>query len=120
MKVGLDIFVENGYKSFIGKRIGLVTNMTGVNSELNYSIDLFYEHPNIHLTALFAPEHGIRADAKEGEKVASTRDPYTNVPVYSLYCKSRKTTKKMLDSVDVIIFNLQDIGSRYYTFIYTM
>lgn len=120
MKVGLDIFVENGYKSFIGKRIGLVTNMTGVNSELNSSIDLFYEHPNIHLTALFAPEHGIRGDAKEGEKVASTIDPYTNVPVYSLYGKSRKPTKEMLDSVDVIIFDLQDIGSRYYTFIYTM
>lgn len=120
MKVGLDIFVENGYKSFIGKRIGLVTNMTGVNSELISSIDLFYEHPNIHLTALFAPEHGIRGDAKEGEKVASTIDPYTNVPVYSLYGKSRKPTKEMLDSVDVIIFDLQDIGSRYYTFIYTM
>src|SRR5699024_1052437 len=71
MKVGLDVFLENGYKSFIGKRIGLVTNITGVNSKLISSIDLFYEHPDIHLTALYAPEHGIRGDAKEGEKVAS-------------------------------------------------
>src|SRR5699024_9756779 len=120
MKVGLDVFLENGYKSFIGKRIGLVTNITGVNNKLISSIDLFYEHPDIHLTALYAPEHGIRSDAKECEKVASMIDPYTNVTVYSLYGESRKPDKEMLDSVDVIIFDLQDIGSRYYTFIYTM
>src|SRR5699024_5495766 len=77
-------------------------------------------HPDIHLTALYAPEHGIRGDAKEGEKVASMIDPYTNVPVYSLCGESRKPDKEMLDSVDVIIFDLQDIDSRYYTFIYTI
>src|SRR5699024_1135530 len=106
MRFVLVIFVDNVYISFIGRSIGLVISMTGVNSELISSIDLFYEHPNIHLTSLFAPEHGIRGDAKEGEKVASTIVPYTNVPVYSLYGKSRKPTKEMLDSVDVIIFDL--------------
>src|SRR5699024_11627031 len=83
-------------------------------------INIFYEHPVIHLTVLYAPENGIRGDAKEGEKVASMIDPYTDVPVYGLYGESRKPDKEMLDSVDVIIFDLQDIGSRYYTFIYMM
>src|SRR5699024_8461235 len=82
--------------------------------------DLFHAHPDIHLCALYAPEHGIRGDAKEGEEVTSFVDPYTNVPVYSLYGESKKPSKEMLESVDVIVFDLQDIGSRYYTFIYTM
>jgi uncharacterized protein YbbC (DUF1343 family) len=105
---------------FKGKRIGLVTNMTGVNRDLVPSIDLFYEHPDINLTALYGPEHGIRGDAKEGQQVESSIDHYTSLPVYSLYGKARKPTKKMLDPVDIIVFDLQDIGSRYYTFIYTM
>lgn len=120
MKLGLDIFLEEEYKAFKGNRIGLVTNMTGVNNELVPSIDLFHEHPDIHLCALYAPEHGIRGDAKEGEEVTSFVDPYTNVPVYSLYGESKKPSKDMLDLVDVVLFDLQDIGSRYYTFIYTM
>lgn len=120
MKLGLDIFLEKEYKTFKGNRIGLVTNMTGVNERLIPSIDLFNEHPDINLTALYAPEHGIRGDAKEGELVESSIDPMTNLPVYSLYGKTRKPNKKMLDHVDVVVFDLQDIGSRYYTFIYTM
>ncbi|SHG46907.1 exo-beta-N-acetylmuramidase NamZ family protein [Ornithinibacillus halophilus] len=120
MKLGLDVFLENDYKQFKGQRIGLVTNMTGVNERLIPSIDLFHEHPEIELTALYAPEHGIRGDAKEGEKVESTIDPYTGLPVFSLYGATRKPTKDMLEPVDVLVFDLQDIGSRYYTFIYTM
>src|SRR5699024_8151732 len=100
--------------------IGLVTNITGVNRELIPTIDLFHEHPDIHLTALYAPEHGIRGDAKEGEEVKSSIDPYTELPVYSLYGTTKKPTKEMLDSVDVLVLDLQDIGSRYYTYIYTM
>lgn len=120
MKIGLDLFLEQEYKQFDGKRIGLVTNMTGVNEKLIPSIDLFHQHPEIQLTALYAPEHGIRGDAKEGEAVESMTDPYTGLPVYSLYGESRKPTKEMLDQVDVMVFDLQDIGSRYYTYIYTM
>ncbi len=120
MKLGLDIFLERAYKSFEGKRIGLVTNMTGVNQVLVPSIDLFYEHSGVFLTALYAPEHGIRGDAKEGETVKSTTDPYTNLPVFSLYGETKKPTENMLDMVDVLVFDLQDIGARYYTFIYTM
>lgn len=120
MELGLDVFLKKEFAQFKGKRIGLVTNMTGVNKGLIPSIDLFHEHPDIQLTALYAPEHGIRGDSKEGEKVKSTIDPYTRLPVYSLYGDSRKPSKEMLESVDVVIFDLQDIGSRYYTFIYTM
>ncbi|WP_416147282.1 exo-beta-N-acetylmuramidase NamZ domain-containing protein [Salipaludibacillus sp. HK11] len=120
MKIGLDIFLEKEYLNFKGKRIGLVTNMTGVNHSLVPSIDLFFNHPDIHLTSLYSPEHGLRGDMKEGEEVESYTDPYTHLPVYSLYGKHKKPTKKMLDQVDVIVFDLQDIGSRYYTFIYTM
>lgn len=120
MKLGLDVFLEKEWKKFKGQRIGLVTNMTGVNGKLVPSIDLFHEHPEIHLAALYGPEHGIRGDAKEGEQVESTIDPYTGVTVFSLYGSSKKPSKEMLDPVDVIVFDLQDIGARYYTFIYTM
>ncbi|MET3698292.1 uncharacterized protein YbbC [Bacillus oleivorans] len=120
MRLGLDSFIEKQYKLFTGKRIGLVTNMTGVNGRLVPTIDLFYEHPDIELVALYGPEHGIRGDAKEGEKVESSTDPYTGLSVYSLYGTTKKPTKEMLEPVDVIVFDLQDIGARYYTFIYTM
>lgn len=120
MKLGVEVFLEDGYKPFIGKNIGLVTNMTGVNQTLTPTIELFVAHPGITLTALYGPEHGIRGDAKEGEGVQSTIDPYTNLPVYSLYGNTRKPSKEMLESVDVVVFDLQDIGSRYYTYIYTM
>ena len=120
MKLGLDIFLESQFKKFIGMRVGLVTNMTGVNEKLIPSIDLFQQHPGINLVALYGPEHGIRGDAKEGEQVESGIDPYTGVPVYSLYGASKKPSKEMLEGVDVVVFDLQDIGSRYYTFIYTM
>jgi len=120
LRLGLDVFLENDYKKYTGKRIGLVTNMTGVNERLVPAIDLFFDHPDIELTALFGPEHGIRGDAKEGEDVTSFTDPATNLPVYSLYGETRKPTADMMENVDVMVFDLQDIGSRYYTYIYTM
>ncbi|MDZ5473708.1 DUF1343 domain-containing protein [Bacillus sp. 31A1R] len=120
MKLGLDVFLEQFVNRFKGKRVGLVTNMTGVNSQLVPTIDLFFQHPDIHLTALYGPEHGIRGDVKEGEKIDSSIDLYTKLPVYSLYGNSKKPSKEMLDLVDVVVFDLQDIGARYYTFIYTM
>src|SRR5690625_6551945 len=94
--------------------------MTGVNQKLIPTIDLFHEHPHINLTTLYGPEHGIRGDAKEGEKVESETDPHTNLPVYSLYGETRKLTKEMIGNVNVLVLDLQDIGSRYYTSIYTM
>ncbi|MBO1005894.1 exo-beta-N-acetylmuramidase NamZ family protein [Pseudogracilibacillus auburnensis] len=120
MRLGLDLFLEKDYKKYIGKRIGLLTNMTGVNEKLIPTIDLFHDHPDIDLAALFGPEHGIRGDAKEGETVDSSVDPYTGVPVYSLYGASKKPSEEMMRDVDVIVFDLQDIGARYYTYIYSM
>jgi len=120
VELGLDIFLKDKYKEYIGKRIGLITNMTGVNKRLIPTIDLFFEHPDINITALYSPEHGIRGDAKEGEKVESSVDPHTKLPVYSLYGETRKPTEEMLAEIDVLVFDLQDIGSRYYTYIYTM
>ena len=120
MDIGIDVFLNKHAKQFKGKRVGLVTNLTGVNKQLESTIDLLYRHPDIQLTALYGPEHGIRGDAKEGEKVESTRDEKTNLPVYSLYGETRKPTKEMLEEIDVMVFDLQDIGSRYYTYIYTM
>lgn len=120
MKLGLDVFIEKEFEKYKGKRIGLITNMTGVNKALVASIDLFYQHQDINLVALYAPEHGIRGDAKEGEQVSSSVDPTTGLPVHSLYGDTRKPSQEMLQDVDVLVFDLQDIGSRYYTFIYTM
>ncbi|WP_026906926.1 exo-beta-N-acetylmuramidase NamZ family protein [Paucisalibacillus globulus] len=120
MKLGLDIFLETGYKEFQNQRIGLVTNMTGVDQRLNTTIDLFFEHSDIRLVALYGPEHGIRGNAKEGEKVTSSIDNNTKLPAYSLYGETRRPSKEMMENVDVIVFDMQDIGSRYYTYIYTM
>lgn len=120
IKSGLDVFLEKNVNDYKGKRLGLVTNMTGVSRRLISGIDLFYEHPDIHITALYGPEHGIRGMAKEGEKVSTEIDPYTGLPVYSLYGDTRKPTREMLEQVDAVVFDLQDIGARYYTYIYTM
>ena len=119
MKLGIDVFLEKT-KDYADKRIGLLTNLTGVNKDLVPTIDLLYNHPDVQLTALFAPEHGIRGDAKEGEAVEAEVDEITQLPVYSLYGKNRKPSKEMLEDIDLIVIDLQDIGSRYYTYIYTM
>ncbi|WP_163099093.1 exo-beta-N-acetylmuramidase NamZ domain-containing protein [Peribacillus alkalitolerans] len=120
MRLGLENFLDYLIQEYKGKRIGLVTNMTGVNHHLVPSIDLFYQHPDINLTALFGPEHGLRGDAKEGVKVGNDIDVKTGLPVFSLYGETRIPSKEMLDTIDVMFIDLQDIGSRYYTFIYTM
>lgn len=120
MKLGVEVFLEKHVKAYKGKRIGLLTNLTGVNRHLQPTIDLFYKHPGITLTTLFGPEHGLRGEVKEGELIKSSVDPYTNLPVYSLYKKEKKPENTMLDDVDIVICDLQDIGTRYYTFIYTI
>ncbi len=118
--LGVENFLQN-YKHLVkGKRVGLLTNPSGVNSKLQSTADLFAADPDIHLTALFGPEHGIRGAIYAGETVTDEVDPHTGVPVFSLYGKHRKPTKSMLDSVDVIFVDIQDIGLRGYTYIYTM
>lgn len=120
MELGIDNLLNNYTDQIKNKKIGLVTNLTGVNKQMISTIDLLFKHPDVHLTALYAPEHGIRGDAKEGEKFETTVDEITNLPVHSLYGETRKPTEEMLEDIDIMIFDIQDIGSRYYTYIYTM
>src|SRR5699024_2281721 len=117
MDIGIDVFLEEYIERYKGKKVGLVTNLTGVNKDMESTIDLLFNHPDIQLTNLYAPEHGIRGDAKEGEKFETTIDDVTNLPVHSLYGETRKPTENMLKDIDVMIFDIQDIGSRYYTYI---
>ncbi|MBL7979671.1 MAG: DUF1343 domain-containing protein [Bacteroidetes Order II. Incertae sedis bacterium] len=102
-----------------GKRVGLITNHTAVVHG-QHVIDLFYRSPNVKLTTLFGPEHGIRGLADAGAAVTNGRDPQTNLPVYSLYGATKKPTAQMLKNVDVLVFDIQDVGARFYTYISTM
>ncbi len=118
--LGVENFLQN-YKTLVkGKRVGLLTNPSGVDSKLRSTADLFAADPDINLTALFGPEHGIRGAIYAGEKVSDEVDPHTGVQVFSLYGKHRKPTKAMMDKVDVVFVDIQDIGLRAYTYIYTM
>jgi len=122
IKVGLEVLLEDdSYLEMLkGKNVGLITNPTGVNYKLKSNIDLLHEHPDIELTALFGPEHGIRGDAYAGEKVEDYIDEKTGVPVYSLYGKTRRPKTEWLENLDVMVYDIQDVGSRSYTYIYTM
>ncbi|MBC7320837.1 DUF1343 domain-containing protein [bacterium] len=120
VRLGLEILLDEKIDLIRGKRIGLITNQTGVDSRLRSNIDILYKTPGIRLTALFAPEHGIRGERMAGEYVKSYIDEETNLPVYSLYGKTRKPTKDMLKDVDILIFDIQDVGVRHYTYISTM
>jgi uncharacterized protein YbbC (DUF1343 family) len=104
---------------FKGKRLGLITAPTGLNNDFESTIEILYE--NFNLAALFSPEHGVRGDQAAGAQVETYLDPLTNVPVHSLYRKdSKRLNQEMLDEVDMIVYDIQDVGVRYYTFIYTM
>ncbi len=101
-----------------GKRLGLITNRSGVSEDSVSSIDLLHRHGN--LVALFAPEHGIRGDLPEGDAIPDESDPETGIPVYSLYGETRAPTAEHLSEIDVLLFDIQDIGARYYTYVSTM
>jgi uncharacterized protein YbbC (DUF1343 family) len=106
-----------------GRRVGLIANPTTVDAELRHAVDLLAARPGITLTALFGPEHGVRGDAQDMISVDAARDPRTGVPVWSLYghdLASLTPTAAMLDTVDVVVYDVQDVGSRYYTFVWTM
>ena len=101
-----------------GKRLGLMTNQTGIDSRFRSTIDLL--HARFRLTALFAVEHGIRGDAQAGESYETRPDPVTGAPVYAVYGKTRRLTADMLDAFDVLIFDMQDVGARFYTYLYAL
>lgn len=103
-----------------GKKIGLVTNQTGINADKVKTVDVLYSYSRATLTSIYSPEHGLDGTAKAGAYVDSYIDNTRNLPVYSLYGKTREPSKAMLDNVDVILFDMQDIGSRTYTYISTL
>jgi uncharacterized protein YbbC (DUF1343 family) len=118
VKTGVEVLSERGFDLLQGKRVGLVTNPTGVDSQMRSTIDILHEHVN--LTALFGPEHGVRGNFSAGDHVGDQVDPLTGIPVYSLYGKNRKPGKEVLEEVDVIVYDIQDVGARSYTYISTM
>lgn len=117
---GIEVLLKDQKELIKGKRVGLITNPTGVDSKLQSSVDLLNNDPDVKLTALYGPEHGVRGDAQAGEQVDSYIDEVTGLPVYSLYGKTKKPTPEMLKNVDVLVFDIQDVGTRFYTYISTL
>ena len=120
VKPGIEVLRDRGFSGLSGMRVGLVTNPSGVDSQLNSTIDILYGAPGVELVALFAPEHGVRGDIYAGGKVESGRDPRTGLPVHSLYGATREPSQEMLKGLDIMIYDIQDVGSRSYTFISTL
>jgi len=120
VKLGIDVLLESRRRLLHGKRVGLITNPTGLTWDLRHTIDVFAEAGDLNLVALYGPEHGVRGDAQAGVAVDSAVDPYTGVPVYSLFGEHQKPTPDMVQGVDVLVFHIQDVGARFYTYGSTM
>lgn len=120
IKTGIEVLKEQNFKILEGKRVGLITNPTGVDNSLTSTVDILFNAPNVNLVALYGPEHGVRGDIHAGDKVASSTDPNTGLPVFSLYGATRKPTPDMLKDIDVLVYDIQDIGCRSFTYISTM
>lgn len=117
---GIETLKKDNFSILEGKRVGLITNPTGMDTDLKSTIDVLFEAKNVNLTALFGPEHGVRGDYAAGDYVEFFTDEYTNLPVYSLHGKTRKPTPDMLEDVDVLVYDIQDNGCRSYTYISSM
>jgi uncharacterized protein YbbC (DUF1343 family) len=121
IRVGIENLLDEQLDLLEGARIGLVCNQASVDHDFQHSADLFNGHPGIHLTALFGPQHGIRGDLQDNMiETDHAVDRQTQKPIYSLYSETREPTEEMLKDVDVIVFDMQDVGCRIYTFNYTM
>jgi uncharacterized protein YbbC (DUF1343 family) len=120
VETGLEVLAKSKFEILKGKKVGLITNPTGVDRNLKSCIDLMFNAPGIELVALYGPEHGVRGEFTAGETIGSATDPSTGLPVFSLYGKTRKPAKEMLKGIDVLVYDIQDIGSRSYTYISTL
>lgn len=120
VQLGNEVLAASGFKLLQGKRVGLLTNPSGVNRNLKSTIDILRAAPGLKLAALFGPEHGIYGDVAAGDKIESRIDERTGLPVHSLYGATRKPTPEMLKGLDALVYDLQDTGCRSYTFISTM
>lgn len=117
---GIDVLVADQFAPLKGKRVGLVTNPTGVTWDLRSTVDVLHAAPEVTLVALFGPEHGVRGEVSAGDHVEDARDAATGVPAYSLYGKNRKPSPEVLEGIDVLVYDIQDNGARSYTYISTM
>lgn len=124
VRAGAEVLVDDSVSLVAGRRVGLVTNHTGLvdidGAGLRSTADVLAEMPDVDLAALFAPEHGIRGEAEAGVAVEDAVDEATGVPVHSLYGGTREPSADVLDDLDVLLFDIQDIGTRYYTYVWTM
>ncbi|MCX6955198.1 MAG: DUF1343 domain-containing protein [Verrucomicrobia bacterium] len=118
--LGNEVLAADGFKVLAGKRVGLITNPSGVNRRLETTLDVLRAAPGVKLVALYGPEHGIYGDVPAGDKIESRTDERTGLPVHSLYGATRKPTPAMLKGIDVMVYDLQDTGCRSYTFVSTM
>ena len=118
--LGDEVFLSEAWRDLRGRGVGVVTNQTGVTSQLESLVDAIRKNPQISLHAIYAPEHGLRGDRPAGSYVPSYVDERTGLPVYSLYGATRKPNETMLAGVDVLLFDIQDVGDRAYTYIWTL
>jgi len=120
VRPGIEVLLSDSLSLVRGRRVGLITNQTGIDQTGRSSIDLLAEHAEVDLVALFTPEHGIRGAEQDGVLIESSVDPETGLPIHSLYGDTRVPTPAMLEDVEVLLFDIQDIGARYYTYVSTM
>lgn len=121
VKLGLEKILDEKIDLLKDRRVGLICNQASVNHQFEHAADLFFAHKDINLTTLFGPQHGIRGDVQDNMvETSHTIDKKTGLPVFSLYSETREPTAEMLENLDVLVFDLQDVGCRVYTFIYTM
>ena len=120
VRTGIEVLRSRNFDVLKGKRVGLVTNPSGVDRYMKSTVDILYNAPGVELVALYGPEHGVRGDVYAGGKVTDTKDAATGLPVYSLYGETRKPTAAMLEGIDVMVYDIQDVGVRSYTFISTL
>src|SRR5579871_117532 len=116
--MGIDVLARDGYAALQGRRVGLITNHTGRARDGQANVDLLRRAPGVHLAALFSPEHGLRGNYDE--KVADTRDEVTGLPVYSLYGERMRPTPDQLMGLDTLVYDIQDVGARFYTYSSTL
>lgn len=120
VRTGIEVLRDRKFDILQDKRVGLITNPTGITSTFEATIDVLFSAQGLKLTALFGPEHGVRGDVEAGKYIESYTDLKTGLPVYSLYGKKRKPSPEMLKDLDVLVYDIQDIGVRSYTYISTM
>ncbi len=120
MNTGLDVLQAQDFAPLRGKRVGLMSNPSAVDHHLNSAYRIFSDSPDVNLVALFGPEHGFASAAQDGVLVASGTDARTGLPVHSLYGENFRPTRDMLHNLDVLVCDIQDVGVRYYTFLWTI